>query len=624
MSKIIGIDLGTGFSCVSVMENGTPKVIVNAEGDRTTPSVVSFEKNGERKVGSPARRQAIVNPTTTVFSAKRFIGCSYDETKQYANKFPYKVVKGKNGLAAFEIDGKQYMPQEISAAVLQKMKKTAEDYLGEEVKEAVITVPAYFNDSQRKATQEAGAIAGLDVKRIINEPTAACLAFGIDKLNKDMKVLVFDTGCGTTDLSILDLGSGVFEVLSTYGDVFLGGDDIDNYIVDYLAEEGIKQFGTDLRKDPMAHQRLKDEAEKAKIALSSTTSTDINLPYITVVDNVPKHLALTLTRAQLERLMQPFLDKSIELCKGVLDKANLKKSNIDEILLVGGTSRIPKLQEVLKDFFGKEPNKGVNPDEAVAMGAAIQGAVLSGEQQGIVLLDVTPLNLNITTMGERATCMIEANTTIPTKKSQVFSTAVDNQPAVSIEVTQGNRSLAKDNKLLGTFNLDGIAPAPRGIPQIEVTFSLDVNGVLEVTAVDKATNKEQHITIEGSSGLSKDEVDKMKADAEAHADEDAKRIERLDKLNEAEQAIYRTEKSIEDLKDKLSEDQNKELHERLDSLKAVYNVKDEDRNMDDIEASVKSLNESWYKISSDIAQQMKDSSISPDVEEVQAEDVSTK
>lgn len=617
MNKIIGIDLGTGASCVSVMENGEPKVIVNAEGDRTTPSVVAFDKSGERKVGIAARRQAIVNPTTTIFSAKRFIGCSYDETKEYADKFPYKVVKGKNGLAAFEVDGKEYMPQEISAAVLQKMKKTAEDYLGEEVTEAVITVPAYFNDSQRKATQEAGAIAGLDVKRIINEPTAACLAFGIDKLNKDMKVLVFDTGCGTTDLSVLDLGSGVFEVLSTYGDVFMGGDDIDNYIVDYLAEEGIKQFGTDLRKDPMAHQRLKDEAEKAKITLSSATSTDINLPYITVVDNVPKHLTLTLSRAQLERLMQPFLDKSIKLCEGVLDKAGLKKTDIDEILLVGGTSRIPKIQEVLKDFFGKEPSKNVNPDEAVAMGAAIQGAVLSGDQQGIVLLDVTPLNLNITTMGERATCMIEANTTIPTKKSQIFSTAVDNQPAVSIEVTQGNRSLAKDNKVLGTFNLDGIAPAPRGIPQIEVTFSIDVNGVLEVTALDKATNKEQHITIQGSSGLSKEEVEKMKADAEAHADEDAKRIERLDKLNEAEQVIYRTEKSLEDLKDKITDEQKKELQEKLDSLKAVYNVKDDERNLEDIENASKALNEAWFKISSEVSQKMQ-------AEQAETQDASVK
>ncbi len=612
MSKIIGIDLGTGASCVAVMENGEPKVIVNAEGDRTTPSVVAFDKTGERKVGVTARRQAIVNPTTTIFSAKRFIGCSYDEIKEYADKFPYKVIKGKNDLAAFEVDGKEYMPQEISAAVLQKMKKTAEDYLGEEVKEAVITVPAYFNDSQRKATQEAGAIAGLDVKRIINEPTAACLAFGIDKLNKDMKVLVFDSGCGTTDLSVLDLGSGVFEVLSTYGDVFMGGDDIDNYIVDYLAEEGIKQFGTDLRKDPMAHQRLKDEAEKAKITLSSATTTDINLPYITVVDNVPKHLTLTFTRAQLERLIQPFLDKSIKLCEGVLEKAELTKNDIDEVLLVGGTSRIPKIQEVLKEYFGKEPSKNVNPDEAVAMGAAIQGAVLSGEQQGIVLLDVTPLNLNITTMGERATCMIEANTTIPTKKSQIFSTAVDNQPAVSIEVTQGNRSLAKDNKVLGTFNLDGIAPAPRGIPQIEVTFSLDVNGVLEVTAVDKATNKEQHITIQGSSGLSKEEVEQMKADAEAHADEDAKRIERLDKLNEAEQGIYRTEKSLDDLKDKITDEQKQELQEKLDSLKAVYNVKDEERNLDDIESASRALNETWFKISSEVSQKMQEETAAQD------------
>lgn len=600
MSKVIGIDLGTGNSAVAVMEGGTPKIIVNSEGNRTTPSVVAYDKNGERKVGESAKRQAAINPKTTVHSIKRFIGCSYTDALPYKDKFAYDVVEGKNNTVNVKVNDKTLTPQEISAAVLQKMKKTAEDYLGEPVTDAVITVPAYFNDSQRTATKEAGEIAGLNVKRIINEPTAASLAFGLDKLDKDMKVLVFDSGCGTTDLSVLDLGSGVFEVMSTNGDVFLGGDDIDNMIIDWLAEYGKSNFGTDLRKDPMALQRLKEAAEKAKIELSSNTTTDINLPYITTVDNVPQHLVTTLTRAQLESMLQPFIDKCVRLCDGVLRRAGLSKSDIDEILLVGGTTRIPRIQKMISDYFGKEGNKSVNPDEAVALGAAIQGAVLNGEQTGIVLLDVTPLNLNITTMGSVATCMIEANTTIPVKKSQVFSTAVDNQPAVDIEITQGNRSMAADNKKLGTFVLDGIAPARRGVPQVEVTFSLDANGILEVTAVDKATGKSQNIRVEGSSGLSKEEVEKMKADAEAHADEDKKKTERLAKLNAAESSIYQTTKLMEDMKDKLSEDQKKSLTESLDNLKAVYEVKDEDRNIESIEAAAKSLNETWYKVTEEL------------------------
>ena len=601
MSKIIGIDLGTGMSAVAVVENGEPKIIQNAEGNRTTPSIVAFDKNGERKVGETAKRQAIVNPTTTVHSIKRFIGCSYEETKEYVDKFAYKVIEGKNKLASVEIDGKQYMPQEISAAVLQKMKKTAEDYLGEEVTDAVITVPAYFNDSQRKATKEAGEIAGLNVKRIINEPTAAALAFGLDKLDKDMKILVFDSGCGTTDLSILDMGSGIFEVLSTNGDVFLGGDDIDKYIIDWLSEKGISEFGTDLRKDPMALQRLKEASEKAKIELSSSMQAEINLPYITAVDGTPKHLVATLSRAQFENMIRPFINKCLDLCDGVLDKAKLGKNDIDEILLVGGSSRIPAIQQALKDYFGKEPNKGINPDEAVALGAAIQGAVLSGEQNGIVLLDVTPLNLNITTMGKVATCMIEANTTIPTSKSEIFSTAVDNQPAVDVEVTQGNRPLAADNKSIGMFVLGEILPAKRGVPQIEVTFSIDVNGILEVTAIDKATNKSKNIRIEGSSGLSKDEVNRMKAEAEAHADEDKKSMERINKLNMAEASIYQTEKQLDELGEKLTDEQKQKLNDALNNLKTVYDVKDEDRDLDSIDAAVKALNETWYGISESLA-----------------------
>lgn len=609
MSKVIGIDLGTGNSAVAVMECGIPKIIVNSEGNRTTPSVISYDKAGERKVGESAKRQAAINPKTTVHSIKRFIGCSYSDALPYKDKFAYDVVEGKNNVINIKVDDKLLTPQEISAAVLQKMKKTAEDYLGEPVTDAVITVPAYFNDSQRTATKEAGEIAGLNVKRIINEPTAASLAFGLDKLDKDMKILVFDSGCGTTDLSVLDIGSGVFEVLSTNGDVFLGGDDIDNMIIDWLAEQGKTNFGTDLRKDPMALQRMKEVAEKAKIELSNNSTTEINLPYITVVDNIPQHLVTTLTRAQLENMLQPFVNKCVTLCDGVLEKANLKKADIDEILLVGGTTRIPRIQKMISDYFGKEGNKSVNPDEAVALGAAIQGAVLNGEQAGIVLLDVTPLNLNITTMGSVATCMIEANTTIPVKKSQVFSTAVDNQPAVDIEITQGNRSMAADNKKLGTFVLDGIAPARRGVPQVEVTFSLDANGILEVTAVDKATGKSQNIRVEGSSGLSKDEIEQMKADAESHAEEDKKKTDRLAALNMAESSIYQTAKLMDEMKDKLSEDQKTSLTTALDNLKAVYEVKDEDRNMDSIEAAAKELENVWHKVSAELNQNTADSSV---------------
>ena len=608
MSKIIGIDLGTGASAVAVMENGSPKIIVNSEGNRTTPSVIAFDKSGERKVGEAAKRQAVVNPTTTVHSIKRFIGCSFNDSKDYKDKFAYNVVEGTNGLAAVEINGKQYMPQEISACVLQKMKQTAEDYLGETVTDAVITVPAYFNDAQRKATKEAGEIAGLNVLRIINEPTAASLAFGIDKLNKDMKILVFDSGCGTTDLSVLDLGSGVFEVLSTNGDVFLGGDDIDNYIIDMLADEAKQQFGTDLRKDPMALQRLKDAAEKAKIELSTSLSAEINLPYITVVDNVPQHLVKSISRAQFENMIKPFINKCVELCDGALEKAGITKDKIDEILLVGGTSRIPAIQARLQEYFGKEPNKSVNPDEAVALGAAIQGAVLSGEQTGIVLLDVTPLNLNITTMGDIATCMIEANTTIPTEKTQTFSTAVDNQPAVDIEITQGSRTLAKDNKRLGMFVLSDIPPAKRGIPQIEVTFSIDANGILEVTAKDKATNKSQNIKIEGSSGLSKEEIEQMKADAETHAEEDKKKKERIEKLNMVEQVIYHSEENVKNVAGGAKPETIEELKSSIDALKAVYNVKDEERDMDAIMAAHDHLQEVWNKVEQEIAEFAKEQS----------------
>ena len=597
MGKIIGIDLGSTNSAVAVVENGSPIIIVNSEGNRTTPSVVGYDKSGERVVGETAKRKAVTNAKNTVELIKRFIGNNYSATKDFKDKFTYEISQGPNDTVRVKINDKEYTPQEISAAILQKMKKTAEDYLGEEVTEAVITVPAYFNDSQRTATKEAGEIAGLTVKRIINEPTAAALAFGIDKLNKNMKILVFDCGGSTHDVSILEMGDGVFEVLSTKGDMFLGGNDIDNLIVDWLVAEGKKQCGVDLSKDTIALQRLKEAAEKTKIELSNTTNSEISLPYITVVDNVPQHLNCSLNRATFNNMISGFVAKAMNVAKDALAAANLKPTDIDEILLVGGSTRIPLIQEEIKKYFGKEGNKSVNPDEAVALGAAIQGSILAGEQTGILLLDVTPLNLNITTMGNVATCMIEANTTIPTKHSQIFSTAVDNQPAVDIEVTQGNRSLAADNKYLGKFILDGIAPARRGVPQIEVTFDIDANGILKVTAVDKATGKSQDIRIEGSSGLAKEEVEKMKAEAEAHAEEDKARIERINVLNGAESTIYNHEKTLENVKDKITEEQKSKLDEALENLKSVYNVKDEDRDLDAIKAAQENYFKIWYEVS---------------------------
>lgn len=597
MGKIIGIDLGSTNSAVAVVENGSPIIIVNSEGNRTTPSVIGYDKSGERVVGETAKRKAVTNAKNTVELIKRFIGNNYSTTKDFKDKFTYEISQGPNDTVRVKINNKEYTPQEISAAILQKMKKTAEDYLGEEVTEAVITVPAYFNDSQRTATKEAGEIAGLTVKRIINEPTAAALAFGIDKLNKNMKILVFDCGGSTHDVSILEMGDGVFEVLSTKGDMFLGGNDIDNLIVDWLVAEGKKQCGIDLSKDTIALQRLKEAAEKTKIELSNTTNSEISLPYITVVDNVPQHLNCSLNRATFNNMISGFVAKAMNVAKDALAAANLKPTDIDEILLVGGSTRIPLIQEEIKKYFGKEGNKSVNPDEAVALGAAIQGSILAGEQTGILLLDVTPLNLNITTMGNVATCMIEANTTIPTKHSQIFSTAVDNQPAVDIEVTQGNRSLAADNKYLGKFILDGIAPARRGVPQIEVTFDIDANGILKVTAVDKATGKSQDIRIEGSSGLAKEEVEKMKAEAEAHAEEDKARIERINVLNGAESTIYNHEKTLENVKDKITEEQKSKLDEALENLKSVYNVKDEDRDLDAIKAAQENYFKTWYEVS---------------------------
>lgn len=607
MGKCIGIDLGTTNSAVSVCEGGQPKIIVNSEGDRTTPSIVSFGKDGERKVGSPAKRQAVVNPSTTVHSVKRFIGCSYEDVKPYVNKFSYSVKPSESGLPVIDIDGKDFTPQEISAAVLQKMRKTAEEYLGTTVTDVVVTVPAYFNDAQRVATKEAATIAGLNVKRIINEPTAAALAFGIDKLNKDMRILVFDAGGGTTDLSVLELGGGVFEVLSTNGDTFLGGNDIDNKIIDYLVEEGKTQCGLDLSKDPVALQRLKDAAEKAKIELSSTTSTDISLPYITATEAGPQHLNCTLSRAQLENLISDYIDKCVKLCDGVLEKAKLTVSDIDEVLLVGGTTRIPAIQEMIKKYFGKEGNKSVNPDEAVALGAAIQGSILMGEQDGVLLLDVTPLNLNITTEGNMATVMIPANTTIPYEKSEIFTTAADNQPSVVISITQGNRPFATDNKKLGEFMLEGIMPAKRGIPQIEVKFSIDANGILDVTAIDKATNKKQDIRIEGSSGLSKEDVERMKNEADANMEADNKRAERVKRLNSAEQLIYQTENNIKEYEEKLTDEEKQSIREALDNLKAVYNVADNEKDLTAIEAAAENLSKIWYAIAAKFYKQ--DSSI---------------
>ncbi|MCL5130292.1 molecular chaperone DnaK [Algibacter sp. L4_22] len=589
MSKIIGIDLGTTNSCVSVMEGNEPVVIPNAEGKRTTPSVIAFVEGGEIKVGDPAKRQAVTNPTKTVYSIKRFMGNKYSESKKEAERVPYKVVKGDNDTPRVDIDGRLYTPQELSAMILQKMKKTAEDYLGTDVTEAVITVPAYFNDSQRQATKEAGEIAGLKVRRIINEPTAAALAYGMDKKGTDQKIVVFDFGGGTHDVSILELGDGVFEVLSTDGDTHLGGDDVDEKIIGWLADEFNAEENMDLRKDPMSLQRLKEAAEKAKIELSSSAQTEINLPYITATASGPKHLVRTLTRSKFEQLIDDLVKRTIEPCQTALKAAGLSKSDIDEVILVGGSTRIPAVQAAVEKFFGKSPSKGVNPDEVVSLGAGIQGGVLSGDVKDVLLLDVTPLSLGIETMGNVFTKLIEANTTIPTKKSQVFSTAADNQPSVEIHVLQGERAMAADNNTIGRFHLSDIPPARRGTPQIEVTFDIDANGIIKVGAEDKATGKKQDIRIEASSGLSEDEIQKMKADAEANAESDKIAAENAQKLNEADSMIFQTEKQLEEFGDKISEDKKQPVVDALAELKTAYESKD----LAVITPALDKINEAW-------------------------------
>ena len=598
MGKIIGIDLGTTNSCVAVMEGNEPTVIINNEGQRTTPSVVAFTDGGERKIGNPAKRQAITNPHKTIFSIKRFMGEKYSQVTGDINRVPYKVVKGDNDTPRVDIDGRLYSPQEISAMILQKMKKTAEEYLGQEVTEAVITVPAYFSDSQRQATKEAGQIAGLEVKRIINEPTAAALAYGLDKQNKDMKIAVYDLGGGTFDISIMDLGDGVFEVLSTNGDTHLGGDDFDQVIIDWLAAEfASENGGIDLKKDPMALQRLKEAAEKAKIELSSQTSTEINLPYIMPVDGMPKHLVKTLTRAKFEQLADHLIQKTVEPCRKALQDAGLNASDISEVLLVGGSTRIPAIQAVVEKFFGKAPNKSVNPDEVVAMGAAIQGGVLAGDVKDVLLLDVTPLSLGIETLGGVMTKLIEANTTIPTRKSQVFSTAADNQPAVDVHVLQGERPMAKDNKLIGNFILDGIAPAPRGVPQIEVTFDIDANGILNVSAKDKATGKEQNIRIEASSGLSDAEIQRMRDEAKANEAADKAEKERIDKINNADAMCFQTEKNLKEYGDKIPAEKKTAIENAMNSLKEAVKA----QNLADIDKYNAELEAAWHAASEDMA-----------------------
>jgi molecular chaperone DnaK len=598
MGKIIGIDLGTTNSCVAVMEGKEPVVIANSEGKRTTPSIVGFVKEGERKIGDPAKRQAVTNPDKTIYSIKRFMGSSFDEIKNETSKVPYKVVK-ENNSPKVQINDRTYSPQELSAAILQKMKQTAEDYLGQSVTEAVITVPAYFNDAQRQATKEAGEIAGLTVKRIINEPTAAALAYGLDKMSKDMKIVVFDCGGGTHDVSVLELGDGVFEVLSTDGDSHLGGDDFDQSLIDYLVSEFKKENGMNISKDPMALQRLREAAEKAKIELSSSPQTEINLPYVTADSTGPKHLVMTITKSKFDQLTQSLVDRTIEPCKRAMSNANLTVGEIDEIILVGGSTRIPAVQEAVKNFFGKEPSKGVNPDEVVALGAAIQGGVLAGDVTDVLLLDVTPLSLGIETMGGVFTKLISANTTIPTKKSEVFSTAVDNQPIVEIHVLQGERAMAKDNRTIGKFNLEGIPPSRRGTPQIEVSFDIDVNGIINVSAVDKATNKVQSIRIESSSSLSKEEIERMKQEAEMNAESDKKLKEDVDTLNSADSLMFQVGKSMEDLEGKITEEEKTEINSAVDKLKTAYNNKE----ISEVKVLMEEVNNKFQTISQKLYEQ---------------------